>query len=142
MLQQAQQNPELADQLRQRLQQSGLTAEQIRARLQAFGYPSNLLDAYLGAAQAGQVVAAQALGLSVAPSCLSTWGWWCGGWRRRARCSGWDAFRCTTTQFLPLLSGPVPADYGCYVFTENPHSGTWLPPPAASPDIAAPGHPG
>src|SRR3989442_15689943 len=49
-----QQNPGLADVLRQRLQQSGLTAEQVRARLQASGYPASLLDAYLGAGAAGQ----------------------------------------------------------------------------------------
>ena len=48
------QNPGLADVLRQRIQQSGLTGEQIRARLQAGGYPANLLDVYLGAAAAGQ----------------------------------------------------------------------------------------
>ena len=72
-LQQAiQQQPGLADVLRQRIAQSGLTAEQIRARLQASGYPANLLDAYIGAAVPGQAPAApsvtelaaiQALGL-------------------------------------------------------------------------------
>src|SRR3989441_10583616 len=49
-----QQNPGMADVLRQRLQQSGLTAEQVRARLQASGYPASLLDAYLGGGAAGQ----------------------------------------------------------------------------------------
>src|SRR5439155_6351896 len=45
-LQQAlQQNPGLADVIRQRIQQSGLSPEQIRARLQASGYPPTLLDA-------------------------------------------------------------------------------------------------
>src|SRR2546430_11276184 len=66
-----QQNPGLADVLRQRIQQSGLTAEQVRARLQASGYPANLLDTYLGggAAAAGaqpgtlELAAIQALGL-------------------------------------------------------------------------------
>src|SRR6266540_4832518 len=54
-LQQAlQQNPGLADVIRQRLQQSRMTPDQIRARLQASGYPASLLDAYLGAATAGQ----------------------------------------------------------------------------------------
>src|SRR5881398_291401 len=43
------QNPGLADVLRQRIQQSGLTPEQVRALLQAGGYPSNLLDPYLSA---------------------------------------------------------------------------------------------
>src|SRR3989442_3053831 len=48
-LQQAlQQNPGLADVIRQRIQQSGLTPEQVRARLQASGYAATLLDPYLG----------------------------------------------------------------------------------------------
>src|SRR5437667_3734759 len=49
------QNPALVEQLRARLQSSGLSAEQVRARLAASGYPPDLLDAYLGAAQPGQV---------------------------------------------------------------------------------------
>src|SRR5690349_11723162 len=73
-LQQAiQQNPGLADVLRQRLQGSGLTPDQIRARLQASGYPPNLLDAYMGNATPGaalpvagaqELAAIQALGLA------------------------------------------------------------------------------
>jgi len=129
-LQQAiQQNPGLADVLRQRLQQSGLTPDQIRARLQASGYPPNLLDAYLGGAAQGQpsvtpganeLAAVQALGLApitlpVAALPVDT------GLVRAtrggappeapSRVFGVDVFRRTTTQFLPLLSGPVPADY-------------------------------
>src|SRR5438094_3774959 len=128
-LQQAiQQNPGLADVLRQRLQQSGLTPDQIRARLQASGYPANLLDAYLGgttpgpsvAPGANELAAVQALGLApitlpVAALPVDT------GLVRAARgvapveapsrVFGVDVFRRTTTQFLPLLSGPVPADY-------------------------------
>src|SRR2546426_12554924 len=66
------QNPALVEQLRARLQSSGLSAEQVRARLAASGYPPDMLDAYLGPAQAGQVTptpgaaelsAVQALGL-------------------------------------------------------------------------------
>src|SRR5207245_3490456 len=54
-LQQAvQQNPGLADVIRQRIAQSGLTSDQIRARLQASGYPPTLLDAYLGGQTPGQ----------------------------------------------------------------------------------------
>src|SRR5207253_5775200 len=54
-LQQAvQQNPGLADMIRQRIGQSGMTPDQIRARLQASGYPPTLLDAYLGAQTPGQ----------------------------------------------------------------------------------------
>ena len=73
------QQPGLADVLRQRIAQSGLTPEQIRSRLAAGGYPSTLLDAYLGAAQSGQVQpapgalelqAVQALGLPLADQVL------------------------------------------------------------------------
>ena len=54
-LQQAvQQNPGLADVIRQRIAQSGMTSDQIRARLQASGYPPTLLDAYLGGQTPGQ----------------------------------------------------------------------------------------
>src|SRR5256885_16381426 len=50
----SQQNPGLADMIRQRIAQSGMTVDQIRARLQASGYPPTLLDAYLGAQTPGQ----------------------------------------------------------------------------------------
>ena len=39
--------PQLIDQLRQRIQQSGLTPDQVRSRLRAAGYPDNLLDSYV-----------------------------------------------------------------------------------------------
>src|SRR5437879_6910201 len=119
-----QQNPGLGDVLRQRIQQSGLTAEQIRARLQASGYPANLLDAYVGggAAAAGaqpgtlELAAIQALGLAPvggAEALPVDTGFIRvrGGSAARSRGLGVDAFRRTTTQFLPLLSGPVPPDY-------------------------------
>src|SRR3989449_5253304 len=122
-LQQAlQQNPGLPDVIRQRLQQSGLTPEQVRARLQASGYPANLLDAYLGGgvapsaqpAGALELAAIQALGLPPAEQSLLAVD--TGLIRMRgayspSRVFGVDVFRRTTTQFLPLLSGPVPADY-------------------------------
>src|SRR3989442_9232470 len=125
LLQQAQQNPELADQLRQRLQQSGLTPEQIRARLQASGYPSNLLDAYLGPGgaaptatpSANELSAIQALGLPSIALPSDTLAIDTGMIRmrvtsgRRSPVFGVDAFRRTTTQFLPTLAGPVPPDY-------------------------------
>ncbi len=127
-LQQAMQQPGMAEMLRQRLQQSGLSQEQIRARLQASGYPATLLDSYLTPSIPGQTVAApgsqevaaiQALGLSTA-------GLWAdslpldtglvrtvptAGSDTATSVFGVDVFRRTTTQFLPLLSGPVPADY-------------------------------
>src|SRR5436190_6201153 len=122
-IQQALQQPGLADVLRQRIQASGLTAEQIRSRLQASGYPSTLLDAYLGAAQAGQaqstpgaleLQAVQALGLPAIEQQLLPVD--TGMVRTRgglvpSRVFGVDVFRRTTTQFLPLLAGPVPSDY-------------------------------
>src|ERR1051325_10587028 len=127
-LQQAvQQNPGLPDQIRQRLQQSGLTAEQVRARLAASGYPPNLLDAYLGAASSGgalsggalpagamELAAIQALGLPpVDQSVLlvDTGMIRMRGAGAPGRVFGVDVFRRSTTQFLPLLSGPVPPDY-------------------------------
>ena len=121
------QNPGLPDVIRQRIQQSGLTPEQIRARLAASGYPANLLDVYMGGALSGgaltgnalpaagvqELAAMQALGLAIAPSNylpIDT-----GLVIRRVAAPspvfGVDALRRTTTQFLPLLSGPVPADY-------------------------------
>jgi polysaccharide biosynthesis/export protein len=119
-LQQAvQQNPGLPDVIRQRIAQSGLTPEQVRARLTASGYPANLLDAYMGGASPGgalgaqELAAIQALGLAVGPSNLLPVD--TGLVVRRVAAPsmvfGVDAFRRTTTQFLPLLSGPVPADY-------------------------------
>jgi protein involved in polysaccharide export with SLBB domain len=39
--------PQLVEQLRQRLLESGLTPDQVRSRLRAAGYPETLLDAYL-----------------------------------------------------------------------------------------------
>jgi protein involved in polysaccharide export with SLBB domain len=41
------QNPQVINQLRQRLEQSGLTPDQVRSRLRAAGYPESLLDDYL-----------------------------------------------------------------------------------------------
>ncbi len=129
MLQQAlQQNPALADEIRNRIQASGLTPDQVRARLAASGYPTNLLDAYLGAAAPGQatvnpsgseLAAIQALGLSarsmrdesqrpatpsadaIAPESLAAGNY----------VFGLDVFRRSSTQFLPVLAGPVPPDY-------------------------------
>ena len=130
-LQQAvQQQPGLADVIRQRVQQSGMTPDQIRARLQASGYPSNLLDAYMATPSPSQpastpgareLAAIQALGLPPITG-ADTFPVDTGLIRgvRRAPAPqpdttpvvfGADVFRRTTTQFLPLLSGPVPADY-------------------------------
>src|SRR6267378_8679543 len=113
--------PGLADQVRSRIAQSGLTPDQIRARLTASGYPSTLLDSYLsttsGAATAApsqqELAAIQALGLpSVAPGVLPApdTGLVRAAGGAPSEVFGVDVFRRTTTQFLPLLSGPVPPD--------------------------------
>src|SRR3989442_918533 len=124
-LQQAlQRNPGLGDVIRQRITQSGLTADQIRARLQASGYPASLLDAYLGSETPGQpspvpVPKESAVILSVGVPGVGTAGQVlpvdtglvravAGG---KSGVFGVDVFQRTTTQFLPLLAGPVPADY-------------------------------
>src|SRR5438876_7170901 len=117
-----QQNPGLADVIRQRLLQSGLTPEQVRARLQASGYPANLFDAYLGGAPPGaalpagalELAAVQALGLPPVQQTLlpvDTGLIRMRGVNTPSTVFGVDVFRRTTTQFLPLLSGPVPPDY-------------------------------
>src|SRR5213593_788902 len=122
-LQQAvQQNPGLTDVIRQRILQSGLSAEQVRARLAASGYPANLLDAYLSGTVSGAALPASALelaaiqALGVPPVEQSLLSVDTGMIRMRgtnvsSRVFGVDVFRRTTTQFLPLLAGPVPPDY-------------------------------
>src|SRR3989454_8087334 len=118
------QNPGLADVIRQRIAQSGLTSDQIRARLQASGYPPTLLDAYLGAQTPGQaspvpgaqeLAAIQSLGVPGIASAGEILPVDTGLVRAVARGKsgvfGVDVFQRTTTQFLPLLAGPVPADY-------------------------------
>jgi polysaccharide export outer membrane protein len=115
-----QQQPGLGDMVRTRIAQSGLTPEQIRARLTASGYPATLLDPYLSASTAAvttpgqqELAALQALGLpAVTQELISP----DTGIVRAvggppSDVFGVDVFRRTTTQFLPLLAGPVPADY-------------------------------
>ncbi len=112
------------DAIRQRIRESGLSADQIRSRLRASGYPDNLLDVYLGSGAtpagvqpgAAELSAIQALGfgpLSSGQQALDT------GmirWRgdtlvSKSNVFGVDVFRRSTTQFLPLLAGPIPPDY-------------------------------
>jgi len=114
-----QQQPGLGDMVRARIAQSGLSADQIRARLAAGGYPATLLDAYMGANAAPaapgaqELAAIQALGMpAINPALISP----DTGIVRAAGGApsdvfGVDVFRRTTTQFLPLLAGPVPPDY-------------------------------
>src|SRR6266513_1337493 len=124
-LQQAvQQNPGLADMMRQRIAQSGMTVDQIRARLQASGYPPTLLDAYLGGQTPGQpspvpgaqeLAAIQSLGVPTVATAGEILPVDTGLVRATAAGKsgvfGVDEFQRTSTQFLPLLAGPVPADY-------------------------------
>src|SRR5437762_4022900 len=118
-----QQQPGLADMVRGRIAQSGLTPDQIRARLSASGYPATLLDSYLTGTTAAtgltagpsaqELAAIQALGLpAITQDMMSP----DTGIVRAAAgppsdVFGVDVFRRTTTQFLPLLAGPVPPDY-------------------------------
>ena len=118
-----QQNPEL---VRQRIRQSGLSPDEIRARLQAAGYPANLLDPFLaagpetpGAKVSDQVLRALEL-LAPTPELPE-------GMEeltdtvprvRQPERRGpelalfaLNIFRGRTTQFQPLLSGPVPPNY-------------------------------
>ncbi|PYO92228.1 MAG: hypothetical protein DMD62_13795, partial [Gemmatimonadetes bacterium] len=126
-VQQALQQPGVSDQVRSRIAQSGLTPDQIRARLTASGYPSTMLDAYLtpttgGAVGAGpteaELAAIQALGLPPMAQELLTPDTGLirlagagGGAAAPSEVFGVDVFRRSTTQFMPLLSGPVPPDY-------------------------------
>lgn len=132
MLQQAvQQNPQLAEVIRARIQSSGMTPDQIRARLAAGGYPPDLLDAYMtggggpgqAAVGAQELAAVQALGLGSITSRPSLLRVDTGTVRGQGEAVqpeslavgnyvfGVDVFRRGTTEFLPVLSGPVPPDY-------------------------------
>jgi protein involved in polysaccharide export with SLBB domain len=118
-IEQLRQNPDL---VRQQIQQSGLSPSEIRSRLRAAGYPETLLDSYMpgvasGAAPAlggAELGALQSLGLPfvLAEEVLEVdAGYVSRAAQRPSRVFGVDVFRRSTTQFLPLLSGPVPADY-------------------------------
>lgn len=118
-------NPEL---VRQQLLQSGMTPNEIRARLSALGIPTDALDAFLAGGEIDPDLAftpaalegLQALGLAVETAdglelvevgtgmqlpmgidSLET----------GFPVFGHRDFRRATTQFQPLLSGPVPDDY-------------------------------
>src|SRR5438477_12043623 len=118
-----QQQPGLADMVRGRIAQSGMTPDQIRARLSASGYPATLLDAYLtgttaatgltAAPSAQELAAIQALGLPAMTQDMMSpdTGIVRAAGGPPSDVFGVDVFRRTTTQFLPLLAGPVPPDY-------------------------------
>jgi len=95
--QQAQQmlqnNPQLVEQLRQRIMTSGMTPDQVRERLREEGYPENLLDAYLpgggagGAGGAGTTGGATGMGAADVFSAVRELG--------VADTTGFDMLRCT-----------------------------------------------
>jgi protein involved in polysaccharide export with SLBB domain len=114
------QDPSLPGQIRARIQQSGLTPEEIRARLRARGYPENLLDPYALAPTPGQsapapgayeLSAVTALGLPLATGLAEGFVPTPGAGAPPSSVFGINMFRRSTTQFLPLLAGPVPPDY-------------------------------
>jgi len=121
----AQQNPEA---VRQQLIASGLSSTEIRARLRAAGVPASALDVFLAAGpldpNAGitpeALTALEALGIEadtpdgLEPVIVEA------GLRPRSSpidsidglpIFGMDVFTRASSQFQPLLSGPVPDDY-------------------------------
>jgi polysaccharide export outer membrane protein len=120
-VQAAMQQPGAADAIRARLRESGMTPDQIRARLQAAGYSGSLLDSYLGdstaaagaQASADHIAAMRALGLAPAdtPAPPVETGRVAAPEALPSGVFGVDVFRRSTTQFLPMVSGPVPPEY-------------------------------
>ncbi len=129
-----QQNPSLGALIQQRIAQSGMTPDQIRSLLQSRGYSPNLLDQFMTQAAPGQtaptaganeLTALQAIGLpipnAVAAESLPVDTGLIAAQRAALALKaestaasmvfGVDVFKRTTTQFLPMLSGPVPPDY-------------------------------
>ncbi|MEX2472789.1 MAG: SLBB domain-containing protein, partial [Gemmatimonadota bacterium] len=123
-----QQNPGL---VRQQLMQSGLSEREIRAQLGAAGLPANALDQFLGtgmvepgaagASSADVLRAMQALGLQIDPDGVTDIPLTTGFQIRDPFYApedsaalpifGLSQFRRATSQFQPLLAGPVPSDY-------------------------------
>ena len=121
-----QENPEL---VRQQLLQSGLSESEIRARLNAAGLPTNSLDQFLSgdsinAATAfddAALSALETLGIAVETAdglefVSVTTGLRLGTGRQQILVDslpifGLDVFTRASSQFQPLLSGPVPDDY-------------------------------
>jgi protein involved in polysaccharide export with SLBB domain len=126
-----QNRPDLAARVRDWIGNSGLSPDQIRARLVAAGYPENLLDSYLGVAQAEQTApqpsaatfqALRALGISGADEAAEPDS--VPGEPGAPRTDlpakptslapaifGLDVFRRVSSQFQPSTAGPVDASY-------------------------------
>lgn len=129
--------PELAGLLRQRIQESGLSPDEIRSRLRAAGYSGSLLDAYLGetldstaAAPGADVLrAVNALGVELSPQDSLVFAGDTVALRlledslraeqialedstgAQLTLFGLEVFRQPTTQFQPMVTGPVASDY-------------------------------
>lgn len=117
------------EQIRARIQASGMSPEQIRQRLQSAGYSANMLDAYLGggngpAPEPSQDVLTALAALSadsvaasgVARIAVDTASQTAPRARDDGRADGMSifglsVFRGQSTQFQPLLAGPVPESY-------------------------------
>lgn len=128
----AQQMPS-GDQIRQQIRQSGLSEQQIRDRLSAAGYSPSMLDSYLGnqtgpaPAPTADILRAlsrlspgpvQAQGLSEVPvdtgralRVLQPDSLRLAESDTTPKVFGLDVFRGATSQFQPLLAGPVPDTY-------------------------------
>ena len=106
--------------IREQIRQSGMTADQVRARLRDAGYSPNVLDDYIGesatpdagrALSSEQLAALAALGVGpvqpegIIPPAITEPA------PDGSELFGADVFRRSTTQFQPVLSGPVPENY-------------------------------
>lgn len=117
-----------ADSIRALIANSKLSPDEIRAKLQAAGLPSTALDEYLSpatsAAPSGEITdqtlqALSALVPSAQPSAVARLAVDSGPQAAAAapgagtglQLFGTDVFRGRTTQFQPLLAGPVPPNY-------------------------------
>lgn len=116
------------EQIRARIQSSGLSADEIRSRLASAGYSRSLLDAYLKGSEPapepsqdilaalsaltpvevraqGVVATPPDTGIAQAPRASDD------GRADGKRIFGLDVFRSRSSQFQPLLAGPVPDTY-------------------------------
>ena len=117
-------NPEL---VRQQIQQSGLSPEQIRSRLRAAGYPPALLDQFLPSTTPSVTIGDDVLsalsilgidtmlveGLDTLPVIFDplSLGDSEAAAGKTLSLFGLNVFRTPTSQFQPILTGPVPPSY-------------------------------
>lgn len=128
-LQMLRQNPQLGQALSERIRQSGRTPDEIRAQLRAAGLPPDMLDAYLGADPAPDPstdVLAAVSRLGLVQFTLDDWlrleqerldaeaaarEETAADLRPGLTLFGLDVFRQPSTQFRPLVTGPVDDAY-------------------------------